>query len=657
MKSLIVFDSCPAAEKIGLSFFKRDEKVYLFPLTSSGAIITDLEKILKRAGCEAEKIQSAAMINIAAEKLRSEYLLWVAQLPDSICYGRKNFKEFFAVDKQATLWWFSLVSEKNPFKSDSFNRLCQLDSIIDILRAEKPERIIFWCGIKKLQDALSDYASENAISFIVLPVKALDGLKERILKIREVYYIRHALILINFMFRFFLRTRKIKKKICYPNRASCFNSKTLLLITPYPNLDIPSAEKGIFKNKFYPYLQEAIEAEKQNITWILMYVENNSISFNESLGYAELFIKNGYNMFFLEEFISLGIQIKALFAMLASGLKYFKIEKDISHRHNLRGYNFYKLFRDDWYLSFAGYIGYQGILYYNMFKSLLEEVKADKCLHLCEMNAWEKALICAREAVKRGMSLYAYQSGTVTKMLLNYFNHPIEVRGGMPYAMPLPEKVICDGNAPYNYMRESGWPEERLVVAEAIRYNHLKRGLSLKWDRKRNVIFLAFSISSKESSSILNIAYEALKDLDNVEVWVKAHPFLRIEKVFELSGISSCGMFKVKNEPIQDLLPDVRIVIAGQSGVSIEALAYGCEVLIVDMAEWINMSPLKHIDIDTVKCISSAEELRQAVVAILKKEYNPEGHAFWAKKLVNEHLCLNMDSNAPCRFLELLKPC
>src|SRR3989338_3161264 len=103
MKSLIVFDSYLAAEEIDMSFFKRGEIVYLFPLTSSRVIITDLEGRLKSAGCEAEKMQPSSMINLAAENLRNRYLLWVAQLPDQIQYKQRNLKKLFAIDKQATL--------------------------------------------------------------------------------------------------------------------------------------------------------------------------------------------------------------------------------------------------------------------------------------------------------------------------------------------------------------------------------------------------------------------------------------------------------------------------------------------------------------------------------------------------------------------------
>jgi len=629
--------------------------LYLFPLTSKSSIVNAIKEEVNGVVRNVEILQTAQTINTAANNLRSKYIQFIAELPGQIRHRDKNLKDFFAIDNYATLWWFSLISEKNIYKSDTFNRFAQLDSIIGFIRNKKIEKIIFWGGSQKLGEALLRYASENQIGFEVLPKKKLCSFKTRILRSQKIFYLRHLFSLLDFAIHFSWRLWRIKRKMHTLNRTVSLCDNALLLVTPYPSIDTSLVKKGIFKNKFYPSLQEALEAKGEDIIWAAMYVENNSISFRESLRHAQAFVKNGYSIFFIEEFSSILMQMKAFLRMFKNGLKFLGIERSISKAHTFGSYNFYPLFRDDWYSSFVGHIGYTGILYYGMFRSLLSKVKAKKCLYLCEMQSWEKALITARQAIGSIMPLYAYQSTTVSKMFLSYFNDPNEISDNSPYAIPRPEKILCNGGITYGYMKHSGWPEGGLSIVEAIRYNYLKGCMKSKFSKKKNIVLVICSINPKESSSILNIASDSLKDLENVEIWIKPHPFLQIKKVFELTGLSEEGTsFKIKNGPIGDLLSEARMVIVGESGVSLEALAYGCKVLIVNTPEWINMSPLKDAKSEILRSINSPEELKQTVIDIFKEDYNPDIHMLEGRRIIDEYFCLNQDTDIPCKLLKLL---
>lgn len=655
MKILLIFDSSLVAAKVSRLLFKQGDVVYLFSLTSQSAVTALLEERIKKAGGEMKKIQTAVMINAAAESLRDRYMRFIAEIPGKIQYKEKELRELFAIDKHATLWWFSLISEKSTWASSAFNSLAQLDSIVGLINDNEIEEIIFWCRNKNLQEALLGYASEHFIRFEILPKRFLYNLKVRISGSKNIVYLRHILLLLNFAANFIRRTWKVKKAINRSSQNLGFHEKDLLVITPYPNMDMSLAQRGIFKNKFYPFLQEALESDGHDIGWIAMNVDNNSISFNESLRCAKEFIKNGYSIFFLEEYNSICGQIKALLTMLKNGLKFLRIESSISKAHTFGNYNFYPLLKDDWYSSFAGRIGYRGLLYYNMFKSMFNRVKVRKCLYFYEMQIWEKALISARGAVGSTVSLYGYQAGTVSRMLLNFFSDPSEIIDDTLYALPRPDRVICNGCLPYAYMRESGWPEEKLIIAEAIRYSYLKKFLRKKWHKKKNVVLLAFSISPEESSSILTIAYESFKDLEDIEVWVKPHPFLDIKKVFELSGISEKGLsFNIKKGPIENFLPEARIVIVGESGVAIEALAFGCEIVIVNVPEWINMSLLRYVKTETVKTVASSDELRQIVLNKFNEGYKPEMYAAEYRRIIDDCFYLDHDSDIPSRFLRSL---
>lgn len=654
MRTVFVFDDYLMVKKIP-SLFGIDDTVYLFPLTSKSSITTAIMDKIKSGGCNIRLLQSARLINTSAENLRGEYMRFIADFPERVQSKGRNLKEIFAVDRYVSLWWFSLISEKNTFKSDSFNRFAQLDSIVHVIKREKIDKIIFGCGSEKLKNALYEYSCKSHIKLKVLPTKPIRKLKMRIRQSQNLLYLKHNIILICFVIREYVKTQAIKRQIASLKRTIPQNGKSLLFFTPYPNIDKSLAESAIFKDRSYIHLQSALENSNRDIIWIAMYANYSAFTFKESLEYVKRFIKNGYTIFPLEEFNSLSKQIKALLVILKSGFKFLKLERSIYRAHNFRNYNIYPLFKDDWYSSFTGKKGYWGVMNYYLFKRILKKLKTEKCLYLCEMQEWEKALISARNSLRIETSLYGYQSGTISKMLLNLFNHPSEVSNGGSYAMPQPDKIACNGKLPYIYMRESGWPEERVLVVEAIKYNHLKKYINQKWNKKKDTVLLALSISPEESSSILNLAYEAFKDRKDIEVWLRPHPALRLKNVFELSGISlkNCP-FKIKNGKLEDILSKTKVVVAGESGVSIEAIAYGCSVVIVEVPEWINMSPLKGMHTEMVKSANSPQSLREVIFNIFREEYDLEKRAAEARKIINNFFCLNQETDIPENFLKLL---
>lgn len=649
MKILIIYDSEDIIENIGSLPLSYSDRVYLYPLTSRSSITNRLLEEIAHKGPDTEVLYAAQLLNLAADRIRDVYIKFIADIPDKVKHDGKNLKELFAIDGFATLWWFSLVSEKSTFKSSAFNNLAQLDSIVNTVEGSKIEKIVWNCKNASLHEAVELYTFKKSIIFEAMFTRSF---KVSIFKryIGSVFYLfQHA-------FRLFLRMYKIKRAIAHTRGAVTFSDDSLMIITVYPNIDIAAAKRGIFKNKFYPFLQDALEKRKQNIIWGCMYVENNTLSFDEALRYAASFVKHGYNIYFLEEFVSLFSQVRSLLIMLRSGLRYLQIEKNIKDLHNFGKYNFYSLFRNDWHLSFMNYIGYEGILRYDLFRSALSRLKATRCLYMCEMQGWEKSLETAKKSLQSKVSSFAYQHGSVAKMCLSYFNHPCEMKMEVPYAPVGPDTILCNGQVSYNYIKGSGWPEERIKLVDAIRYNHLKESLKSNSEKKKNVLLLAFSLSLQESSSLLTITWEAFKDLKNTEIWLKPHPFIHIDRIFELSELTKESLFfRIKNEPLGDLLSEARVVIAGESSVSFEALAHGCEVLVVNTCEWINMSPLNGITSSAVAYVNSAQELREKINTIFRKPYLREPFSRDAKRVIYQYFYLNDKTDIPEKFLGALE--
>lgn len=654
MSCLLIFDGNISVEDMNSLPLKEEKSVILFPLTSKQYILNQVMNKCYAEGISKVKIiETGQIINETADEIRDKYIEFIAGLPDRFKIDGKNLKEWlYYPDGGVSLWWLSLVAEKNTFKSDSFNRLVQLYSVIRVIEEHKVKKIILGCSSKKLTSTLNLYCKRNSLSFILLHGKEEHGIRKLLGKYPAIRaFIGAGAYLGNEFVRWIHIKRFTKKSL----KRRIETNNPVLAITYYPNIDTEFASRGIFKNKYYLPLQEELEKQGRDIIWVAMYVHNTSISFHESLQYARKFITSGYHFVFLKEFLTITSFAKILTGLLWSLIKFKKIEKALPNYHYFsENVSVYPIFREDWYVSFCGAISVQGFLYLEAFKNMFKKLKGiQKGVYFCEMHAWEKALLATRKKYADDMELFGYQHATVSKMLLNYFNHPSELQeADSKYAMPKPDKIACAGEVPHNYFKESGWRDEELTVVEAIRYSHLRNIIPHGGKLKENILLVAFSISIEESTAILNMVYEGLKDAENVKVWLKPHPFLPMDLVLQKSGISlSDAQFEIKEGQIEKLLPDVKGVIISESGTALEALAYGCKIITLNLPDMVNMSPLRGLKSNMVKYVNSAGQLQKAVNELVKEEEsNPEEN----RELINQVFYFNKTSAKPEKFLELL---
>ncbi len=657
MSCLLIFDGDISIEAINSLPLKEEKSVILFPLTSKQNIINQV-----RNKCDAEGIarlqimETGQDINETADKIRDKYIEFIAGLPDKFRIKGKNLKEWlYYPGGGISLWWLSLVAEKNTFKSDSFNRLIQFYAVMRVIEKHKAKKIILSCSSRKLTSTLGLYCKQNSLSFILLPNKKERGIRKLLGSYPVVRALIGAFFYLGNEFGRWVRIKSSMKRRL-EKRPDNTAKSPVLIVTYYPNIDTGLAENGIFKNMYSLSLQEELEKQGREIIWVATYVQNNSISFGESLRYAKKFIASGYHFIFMEEFLTATSFVKIFAGLLWSLIKFKKIKKELPVHHYLsEDVSVYPIFREDWYASFCGAIGVQNFLFLEAFKNMFKKLRGiQKGVYYCEMHAWEKALLAAQKRYAADMELFGYQHTTVSRMLLNYFNHPSELQeADSRYAIPKPDKIACAGQVPFNYFKESGWRDEELTIVEAIRYSHLRNIIPHGGRLKENILLVAFSISIEESTAILNIVFEGLKDAENVKVWLKPHPFLPMDLVLQKSGISiSDVQFEIKTGQIEKLLPDVKGVITNQSGVALESLAYGCKIISINLPDMVNMSPLRGLQSNMVKYVNSAGQLQKAVSELVAEaEENNSGEA---KELINQFFYLNKASAKPEKFLELL---
>ncbi len=277
MSTLFIFDAFMRSEKVSPRLFRSKDKLFLFPITSSDSIA---EEITRKAGgfCnDIEVMNVAGLINRTAEFIKPLYIRFIAQLPYRVQYKGRGLKEIFALDDHTSVWWFSLIAEKNPYKSDSFNTLVHLESAIRIIKEKRVDRLIFGCRNRKLRQALQEYARSNAIEFRIISAKAPGGMREKILRWHKWLLLRSFGHLLYFMIKEF-----VKAALIYAQFRRCKRDvktgDSLLAVLYYPAFDMEAAKAGVFKNKQYVGLQDSLESEGRSITWLALSYPKDSLT-------------------------------------------------------------------------------------------------------------------------------------------------------------------------------------------------------------------------------------------------------------------------------------------------------------------------------------------------------------------------------------------
>jgi len=616
MNKLYIYDQSAVSQidKFAENCFANDA-IFFLPLTSNSKVSNELKQLTERLKIRYEFLNTSLIINHNAKEAKEKYLDYIANLPNFNINKNKDIKTFFSFTAKSSYWWNSLVAEKNTWKSNTFNDWVFGYSIFQIAHQYKIEEIIFCCNKPNLKQFLYDNCKILNVRFRNFKTKIRKNFKTKLLEFNKFLFFKNIIFLLLFAIKFFIRNNKIKKET---NVVVKRNEVDLGIVTYYPFIsDLKIATDGVFKNKHYPYLEEALTQKNMSIAWCTLFIANDTLTIKDACKYLKDFVSNGYTFITPMNYLKFSDYFKSFFSTVYWGFKFLTIKSKIETKL-LENFNIFSLTKNDWYNSFAGITLFQAMLYYRSFSRMLSITKFEKILLPTEMHSWEKALIMAKNDLNIDTKVYAYQPGTISPYLLNYFSTPVELNQATNYCYPQPDMVLCNGIINTEFMLQCGWESRKVETVEAIRYFYMQKYRDINSYKKKDLVLLALSISPEESSAFLQIVVEAFKN-PGFDLLIKPHPALDISEAFEKSGLSRKDFpFKIVSGSIEPFLQEAKIVISGESGVSIEAIGLGCYVINLNNPHWINMSPLKNIVSPLIREVNTPEELSENVHQILK---------------------------------------
>lgn len=622
MKVYIVYDDSAKVNAL-VDFVRRKnvKNVVFFSLSGNAFLKKEIDDSLKAHGININHLNSVQCIEREIKHVRGKICKWSATI-GKFSVRRKEIKEWFLLPGcNVSTWWFGLLSEKNTLKTKAFLHLAQVHAIKKSLDAHHADCCIIDVKEKSLKKAIKLAATNQNIKVHYLSFFPTFSIRHIRIKemVKEIELVGDIISSIYKWFRlinrgFFARRILGARKVRFPD------SNSLLFVSYFPAVEKDVEGKGIFRNKYAIALQDKLEKIGIPICWLLMCVQIDGFNYRDAVKLAQSFSRNGEKLFILDEFINLKDALIILFLWLRQCLislyLFPSVRKGLlSEPFGIEGE---PILKSLWRLSFCGIIGFEGITYSFLYKRVFSELPdMSNCIYYCEMHAWEKALNAAKEKEKPNTRTIGFQHSFVSRNHLFYFYDQTEARKRLKVSdLPLPDVLACNGEFNYSLMQESTYPG--LTRVEAVRQMYLNGILSLPVPPRngKSVLLIAGSIDKNESRFLIAFINEAFPRATEFEICFKGHPAMPFEGLFNEVGIDVTEVgYSISRENIAECLKEAQTVLVPSSSVAIEALAFGCEVIVPSFPNTMQMNPLADFEGYYHK-VTTPEELREVMVRI-----------------------------------------
>tara|TARA_B110000858_G_scaffold88591_1_gene102266 strand:- start:3139 stop:4974 length:1836 start_codon:yes stop_codon:yes gene_type:complete len=566
--------------------------------------------------------QSKYYINDYIEKnkieIRNKYLSFIENI-DTKYNNNNKIKAIFGVDNFHSLWEMSSIYEKCPNKSLVINDCIKLIALEEILIIEKPDIVKLISNDTKIYKSIKNLCEENNIKLQYdLSLLYFSNYRPKSLIpniIKTTYFIFKT-----FLSCFFSKNNAIKNN---------FGSQ-ISLISHFLNYKIHKNENdkvSLFSN-YWHNLPDLIYQRKQKINWLHLGIDNKANkSFNnlkkenanlDNATTSHILIDSNlsFDIFFTSIIIFLRISLISLFT--------FNIKELFELKNS--NINFYSLLRADWITSTRGPQLFYSIITIKTFDKLFSKLQKQKLgLYLFENQSWERALIGSWRKFDHGKLIGIDHTTGYMRFWdlryyksLNFYKNSYIKPDLRCISSPLSkEMMIC-----------SGFPKDKVIDVEALRFNYLIKNISDFNSQKlgSNNVLLIGDIDYVSTKNLLEDINKIHSDI-NKEFKICFRPHPGTPNKGKLINFAKNLNIDISNSSlISDIKFYDKIIIVGASSVSIEALLMKKKIIVYLSKDKLNLSPVNYIK--KINFISSSQDLLNSINFEIKN-VKVEQEFFW----------------------------
>ncbi len=614
------------------------QKIFICPIDyGCQKKVENLKSILKDINCAYEVVDFLEVFNRNAFQYRDEYLNFIHDLGLRKPDGQETLRGYFQYPQQKfSLWWFSLIVEKGPHKTEVFTYFIRTFTILKLKKRHACDEILMTPHAGYCYQALFPAHCRAAVRRATFKAIAIEFLK----------VLKQSAILLK---------RITELKWVFPDSASRKNtlqSGQLFSVTSFPFIDLKALDEGRFVNKAYAVFQNALERNHDGkIVWLAMFASFNGYQWKDTVRFMKGLRDNGVHLFFLDEWLGwrdFGCILKIYFSIV---IRFFKKIKMIAQLFEFRhpdidgAIDLWPILNADFCSSFMGKVLSSGIIAFETFNNIVKDVPAEsKILHYAEMHVWEKALNAScwerQKIVRVGL-----QHSIVPLLLLNNFCHPEELKGDdLMSRMPMPNYLGCVGHITQRLFLNNGWKESDVFILGGFRYQALlrKEGAETETRSKKRHIVVAFSLSPFENIEMLRLLHDAFNNQTlNYKILLKGHPCDPLQKTIDRIGLKfNEKNFELTTRDLQEIVPESSVMMVKESSSVFWAVHHEIPVIVPNLYEIVDLCPLSGISRIPIY-VNSAEKLLSVVNEIMAGKRSVDVLEY--RKVMSDYLSIYPD--------------
>jgi surface carbohydrate biosynthesis protein (TIGR04326 family) len=268
--------------------------------------------------------------------------------------------------------------------------------------------------------------------------------------------------------------------------------------------------------------------------------------------------------------------------------------------------------KKDWALTLTGPLAIHNLFYVTLFDKALSKIpKQKKGLFLFENLGWESAFIHAWRKSGHGV-LVAVAHATVRYWDTRYFFDPRAILSKDTNKLPHADMVALNGKFAVDSLLRSGYPKERIIECEALRYLHFSNAqFKQKKIRQQGEPLRILILGDYMPSGTINMLVMLEQSIPGIAAdvlfTIKSHPNYPVQpEEYPLLHLT------IITDQLHTILQDFDMALSSNmTSASVDACLAGLPVIIVLEDAELNFSPLRGNA--NVNFVSNADELAHAV--------------------------------------------
>ncbi len=547
-------------------------------------------------------------------RIKKQYINIIESLGNKIIYN-KSIINYLKIDETFSLWWMSLIYEKNIYKSPQIQDCLKVIALRNFIIKNKVEKIKIFNAPRKYKKSIINLLNRLKVSNSILYKKRTFNPHHDLLKnLKNIspLFIRSLHTILRYLFL----SNKLKKiKLHYNTKKR----KQVLIVSYFLNYNYNKLSKGYFNSEYWGKLPQLIKKHNYHINWLHM-TTSNEISFKSISKHINKINKknNEEYHYFLETFFTYKIFFKSIikFLRIIHSSIFLYSRKDIFLFDDDK-IDLWPILKKDWKNSISGPVLMMNIIYFYLFQKIsafLTHQSANFYLH--EGQGWEKAFISAQKLENN------YLIGVIQSPMrfwdLKLYDKDKNLKKDKIYKLPFPNKLAVNTFNGYKMAIESNLPKKNMICVEPLRYdmNNFFRKKRLKKKNLNKVIILGGYLEdlTNKMINVINSFINENKE-SGVNFYFKEHPGYKIKK----SQLLSIKKF-TKTRATNNLFSNYDCsIIAGDSSVTIDSFLNGCETIIFLDSDEINFNPLRNNR--SVHFVKNKDQLASALRQLYDQNY------------------------------------